>query len=266
MKQKNFIGFPLIIVFVFVISFYLQTTANAENECLSCHKEYSEPAKSMHAIVKTGCDICHKPVEGKNHPVDKKSIQLVQEMPGLCYVCHKESEFKGPVVHAFLAGGKCTTCHNAHRSQYDKLLVSAPPDLCFMCHDSKKFKKKYVHKVIEAVGCTGCHLPHVSSDPALLPKPINELCIACHKEQGSGRHIVTIPGRKVHPLKGAKDPSTIRMIKVPHPTKPGIQIEVPDPDTPGKEITCVSCHDPHSSDYELLKLSQNICQKCHKQF
>jgi predicted CXXCH cytochrome family protein len=266
MKQKKFLLLHSWLFFFFIFSLYLHGIAKAENECLTCHSEYNQPAKSIHSIVKTGCDICHKPVEGKNHPVDKKSIQLVQAMPGLCYTCHKEAGFKGPVVHAFLAGGKCTACHNAHRSENEKLLVSKPPDLCYMCHDSKKFTKKNVHKVLSAIGCTGCHLPHVSKEPALLPKPVFEVCVACHKEQGSGRHIIALPGRKVHPLKGAKDLSTIRMIKVPHPTKPGVEIEVPDPDTPGKEMTCVSCHDPHSSDYPMLKLESNLCQRCHTKY
>ena len=40
--------------------------------------------------------------------------------------------------------------------------------------------------------------------------------------------------------------------------------EIDDPDKPGKEITCMSCHDPHSSDYKKLFPVANICAKCHK--
>jgi predicted CXXCH cytochrome family protein len=75
---------------------------------------------------------------------------------------------------------------------------------------------------------------------------------------------VNVPGKKVHPVKGVKDPSVPWTKKIPDPNKPGYEIEVPDPDKPGKEITCMSCHDPHSSDYKKLFPVANICAKCHK--
>jgi predicted CXXCH cytochrome family protein len=91
------------------------------------------------------------------------------------------------------------------------------------------------------------------------------LCITCHVNKNDGRHIVTIPGKRVHPLTG-KDPSTVKHIKVPDPKRPGEEMEIIDPNNPGKDITCVTCHDPHSSDFAKLFTQKNICEKCHVYF
>jgi len=203
-------------------------------------------------------------VQDKEHPQQKNSIKLTQDMPKLCYGCHNESKFKGKVVHSPVAGGMCTGCHDAHQSNFDKLLKNKSPDLCYTCHNKSNFTRKYVHKAIPAVGCGTCHAAHVSNNPSLLLLPMNELCLSCHGAKAKGRHVVALPGRKRHPIGGVKDLSTLKMIKVSDPKRPGRQIEVPDPNVPGKEMTCASCHDPHSSDFRGLLTTERICIKCHK--
>jgi predicted CXXCH cytochrome family protein len=251
-----------LIILTFVL-FYINIAWAEENPCLKCHVKLKEP-KNIHAPLSMGCEACHKAVEGKNHPEQKGSIILSQPIPTLCFNCHEESKLKGKIIHAPVASGMCLACHEPHSSQFSKLLKSDPKELCFMCHDKAKFTKKYLHTVINVIGCTTCHNAHASNNPALLPNPINEICITCHKTQSSGSHIVALPGKRIHPIKDAKDISTLKFIKVPDPRNPKLEIEVPDASVPGKELSCCSCHDPHSSDYEHLFPVQRICLKCHK--
>ena len=280
-----------------------------ENPCVTCHADLKKPAKSVHAAIALGCSSCHKTVEGKSHPAQKNSIILTQNMPGLCYSCHDESKFKGKSVHQPVSGGMCTGCHDAHQSNFPKLLLkNAPglcynchkeanfkgtsghtaigmctgchnphssnsdkilngdqPGLCYGCHDKAKFSKKYVHAIIPAGGCTSCHIPHVSQYPALLSANIQELCLTCHVKK-DGRHIVSIPGKIIHPISGVTDPSTTTIINIENPDKPKTYQFVPDPKNPGKLMNCVSCHDPHSSDFRKLFPTNRLCGKCHKEY
>ena len=308
-----FLSILLIVLGLFFLlsdPFTPQTYSAQENPCVACHPEFKQKFKSVHAALGMGCATCHKEVAGKNHPAEKDSIVLTQSMPGLCYSCHDESKFKGKSVHQAVSGGMCTGCHDAHQSNYpkillkdipgicynchdqkkfqgksghtnigmctgchnphsselDKLVKTAQPELCYSCHEKDQFKKKYVHSIIPSGGCTACHIPHSSQYPALLPKSIHELCIMCHVNKNDGRHIVSIPGKIVHPIRGVIDPSSTEMITIPDPeVKRGFKI-VPDPKKPGKAMTCVSCHNPHSSDFQKLFPTGKVCKKCHKDY
>jgi predicted CXXCH cytochrome family protein len=159
----------------------------------------------------------------------------------------------------------CTGCHNPHSSNSDKILNGDQPGLCYNCHDKAKFSKKYVHAIIPAGGCTSCHIPHVSQYPALLSANIQELCLTCHVKK-DGRHVVSIPGKFIHPISGVIDLSTTTIINVENPDKPKTYQFIPDPKNPGKLMNCVSCHDPHSSDFRKLFPTNKLCKKCHKDY
>jgi predicted CXXCH cytochrome family protein len=260
----NFIK-VLLYITVIIFTFGLLTSPSysaEENTCITCHGDVKKPAKSIHAALKMGCSTCHKTAEGKSHPDQKGSIVLTQNIPGLCYSCHDASKFKGKSGHTLL--GMCTGCHNPHRSDSNKLLKSDQPGVCYDCHDKAKFGKKYVHKIINVGGCSSCHAPHISDFPHLLSSSEYELCISCHAAKLKLPHVIALPGRKRHPIRGVKDPSTLKMILVPDPKNPKKQVEVPDPNVPGKEMSCASCHDPHSSDFTGLLTQERICTKCHK--
>lgn len=265
-KILNLLALVVVLSVLFIIAgpFTLQIYSAQESPCLACHADFKKPAKSVHAAMGMGCETCHKPVEGKSHPDQKGSIKLTQDVPELCYNCHDRSKFTtGKSGHTVV--GMCTGCHNPHASNSDKLLKAGQPELCYFCHEKTKFAKKYVHSIITAGGCTSCHTPHISNNPALLSSnDINELCKTCHSGK-DGRHIVSLPGKRIHPITG-KDPSTLTMIKVPDPARPGKEMEVPDPKNPGKDITCTTCHDPHSSDFANLFPQKNMCGKCHKYY
>jgi predicted CXXCH cytochrome family protein len=216
-----------------------------ESPCLICHGQFKRPAKAVHAALGMGCETCHQAVEGMKHPQQKGSIKLMQDMPGLCHGCHEESKFKGKVIHSPVAGGMCTGCHNPHQSEFNKILLSDQPDLCYNCHDKADFTKKNVHMAVLG-GCGSCHSPHASQSHALLLQPsINGLCLQCHPNIPQRPHAVARWGGG-HPLRGKNDP--VRK---------------------GKEFSCISCHDPHSSDsVRLFRYKADsgigICKYCHK--
>ena len=232
----------VILLFTFG-TFTFNAFAARKNQCLKCHKHVGMHAKNIRASSKRGCGACHLAVQGKKHPQQKNSIKLKYDIPGLCYDCHRESQFKGHYIHVPVAEGKCTVCHNIHKSRVKSLLASETPELCYQCHDKAKFTKKYIHKV--ALNSCGrrCHNPHASENPYLLALSINDNCAGCHKAQETGRHIVSIRGGGIHPIRG-----------VPYPKKPT------------KEMGCTSCHSPHSSNFVKLFLSKKKCKRCHRNY
>jgi predicted CXXCH cytochrome family protein len=191
--------------------------------------------------VNLGCEECHLLVEEKVHQKNGGSIRLWKDMPALCFKCHKESAFTGQDIHPPVAKGMCDTCHDPHHSDHRELLKDEPRELCFKCHAKEKYTRKYVHKV--ALGGCGarCHNPHSSDYPRLLSMQVGETCIGCHRMQQSGTHIVALPGGRTHPISGVADPKNRK-----------------------KEMNCVSCHNPHSSNYEKLFTTKRKCVRCHK--
>ena len=184
----------------------IKLTQDMPGLCYSCHDASKFKGKSVHQPVSSGmCTACHDP-----HQSNFPKI-LVKDVPGLCYNCHDESKFKGASGHT--AVGMCTGCHNPHSSNSDKILKMDQPELCYTCHDKSKFTKKYVHAIIAAGGCTSCHTPHISKNPFLLLNDnVQALCITCHVDKNDGRHIVSLPGGRAHPISGVTDPATIKWI------------------------------------------------------
>lgn len=267
-----------------------ETFSAEENPCLKCHTKFREPAKSVHAALALGCQTCHTTAEGKKHPEQKDSIILIQPLPSLCYECHEASQFKGSSVHAPVKNGMCTACHDPHQSNYLNLLLKQSPvlcytchekvkfegkyghtpvgmctfchnphasnygnilkmdvpDVCLACHDKAQFKKKHVHPIVMIPnGCMLCHNPHANNKQDVLLHPVFDLCTSCHSAKADGRHILGEMnlgfGEVIHPVQG-----------------------VPDPAKPSRKLSCISCHEPHSSDFPNLFIQENLCERCHK--
>jgi predicted CXXCH cytochrome family protein len=253
---------------IFLLSLSLIFIVHADNalsqtigDCTLCHK-YLTNKKYVHTIMQSGCTACH------TEPHDKKAKfakGLLASPTEVCYACHDRTNFTGTIVHGPIKSGMCTGCHDPHSSDTVNLLKQAQPEFCFDCHNRKIVSGTLIHAPVAAGQCNSCHVAHASEHKALLSKPINQLCVVCHRPQASGKHVIALPGGKYHPLKGVKDPNFPgRTIKVPDPENPGKMKTVPDPSNPGKEMSCASCHDPHSSNYTKLFTTQRVCQKCHK--
>jgi predicted CXXCH cytochrome family protein len=106
---------------------------------------------------------------------------------------------------------------------------------CLECHEDKT-KGKSVHSAM-ATGCLSCHEVRVNKDitrVTLLSAVPYKLCLTCHADKDSTK----IPG---------------------HVHEPAVR-------------NCLSCHDPHASDFknQLLKATsgekkENLCLGCHNQ-
>jgi len=230
-------------------------SADQPDLCYGCHDKGIFSKKNVHAALAMGCASCHNP-----HSTDTQKL-LVADMPGLCYNCHDKTKFENKTIHPPVAGGMCTSCHNPHSSDSQKLLLGEAPDLCYTCHDKKIFSKKNVHSPVAGGMCLSCHGPHATAEMALLPKRPAAVCVECHPDVLKRPHAL---GGTSHPLgavgavekkdgKGTEKKERILM----------------DPARPGKEFSCGSCHNPHSSDSKglmryTIRNTFELCVNCHK--
>jgi predicted CXXCH cytochrome family protein len=213
--------------------------------------------RSFHMKDHSRCAVCHHILEPRE--ADKKPINIetfaaeisenktVAPPESTCYSCHR-----GMTSYLFVHGPasvwSCLSCHDPQAEP--KYILKYPnPELCYKCHIEKKQKrsiKKNFHAPFATSRCVICHNPHASENPFRLVKPTWLLCISCHTDKGSGRHIIAgyVYGNR-HPTHGVLDP--LRK---------------------GRELTCASCHNPHSSDSsKFIRLNAGrgfrLCGECH---
>jgi predicted CXXCH cytochrome family protein len=214
----------------------------AEMSCLDCHPDKNKNV-SVHPAVAMGCDSCHS----GTHMGEKPAPKLTAAPPDLCFNCHDRDSFSKKVQHPPVAAGMCLDCHDPHASGFPKLLKQNVPDLCFTCHDQAQFTKKVQHPPAAGGMCLTCHTPHAGEIEKLLTTALPDLCLTCHEQQASGKHIMKDFGlNDTHPVKDRLDPSR-----------------------PGRTLSCVSCHNPHSSERANLfqgpaAAGRRICGLCHR--
>jgi predicted CXXCH cytochrome family protein len=228
-----------------------------EIDCSKCHASLTVRLKVVHPAIQMGCPACHSGIDDALKVPHKKTTTapkgLSAEQPDLCYGCHDKAKFTLKVVHGAIGMG-CTSCHNPHASNNEKLFPATVPELCFMCHDKAGFTHKNVHPPVESGMCLSCHNPHSSDQQGLLLKPTHEVCLECHDHVTKTPHAISGFSKTGHPLgipKKGKD------------RKP-----VMDPKREGKLFTCAGCHNPHSSDSPRLyrypaKSPMELCAHCH---
>jgi predicted CXXCH cytochrome family protein len=95
--------------------------------------------------------------------------------------------------------------------------------------------------------CTSCHNPHASEHKRMLLDETNTLCMTCHTDSAFKNRRHAVIG---HPLQ-AKDI-----------TRGGAKEKY-------KDFSCVSCHNPHSSDSMKLwrfgaTVAFDLCEHCHE--
>ncbi len=241
----------------------------AEQDCLNCHGPHATAQKSLlimreeelckkcHAdtLVQTGSSMIHEPFSSGtcgscHHPHGSQSQGiLIKGERELCMDCHsgiaEEVEKNHP--HSALEQG-CVSCHEAHMGQLTSLLKEEGENLCNRCHESRSKKiSRYVHYPYKEGNCSTCHLPHAGKGKANLKMEGDDICLFCHPSQHND---------------------------FPHPmgALPSNELDI-KPDNPlgyerGEEITCATCHVPHSGDIVfLLRVSVTegqLCYECHQ--
>lgn len=188
-------------------------------------------AYRLHPALDEGCDGCHT-VEG---------VKLAaKEQKAACYACHTdfgaEEEGKKKYLHAPVAAGECTGCHDPHFSARAKLQKLEKG--CLECHDA--FPTDGVtHRPVAEGDCKACHGPHVGVAPKQLVRPGNALCLGCHETSHSQHRSATVKGKVT---------------------------QVPD-DFPrdNAALACLGCHLPHQSrERRLFRMNQGaLCRTCH---
>ncbi len=238
--------------------------------CYNCH-EAKNKKKVVHAPIMGGdCTSCHNPHQSPNKAMMKEA------MPKICFQCHPDSMIKHQVMHPPVAGGDCSGCHDNHQSDFSHRLVQDGNALCFMCHPDKEEglkSKKDVHPPVKQ-SCVLCHNPHGSGNKEMLISAVPSVCSNCHPNEAALTQRALV---KHGPM---TDPKFCMNCHDPHFTDfpkllPKKQLDLcltchdkelateqgsilnmkayletsKNGHGPVKNGDCVSCHNPHGSDY-----------------
>jgi predicted CXXCH cytochrome family protein len=233
---------------------YQLLRAEPDKLCRSCHDETSIVAEHKGFPVRVkGCLSCHNPHGSNNRAIVRNvihqpfkdgckichtgtTVQVTQEK---CLDCHEEVRGQFYTTHSHLTesgGNSCLNCHSPHAGDTKTLLKQKQHSVCRQCHDDtmkRHADSPYAHNA-NAKKCNTCHEVHGSNQLAMVKGDSNKACLACHPNQGQFSHPVG---------KNVLDPRNNQM------------------------TTCISCHDPHGSEYKgHLKLSgqQELCTQCHR--
>ncbi|HYN74478.1 MAG TPA: cytochrome c3 family protein [Candidatus Methanoperedens sp.] len=189
-------------------------------------------AYRLHPALDDGCDGCHTLEEGKLKAKDQKEA---------CYACHtdfsKAEGGKKVFLHAPVAAGECTACHDPHFATRPKLQKLEKG--CFECHDPFP-SNETVHRPVGNGECVACHSPHAGPAPKQLVRPGNALCLGCHESPHARHRSPEVRG-------------TMTKVPVSFPLDNG-------------SLACAGCHTPHqSATRRLLKASEaGLCTICHR--
>lgn len=229
-------------------------------DCVECHTTLVA-ARYVHGpSANDGCLTCHEIVAKEQAPV---TVTLRAEGIEGCVTCHDDikSRLDEKHVHAPVAAGECTTCHDPHSAPYRYQLKAEGNAACVLCHEDIRddLKRSVVHEPTD--DCGTCHDPHGTAFPGHTRRPLNELCMDCHvagsesreappRQQAAALLHLDAEGRRGHPVMG-------HIVTGPR-----------DPKSPDRPFTCVSCHNPHGAKggalfrFDAMSVS-DLCVKCH---
>lgn len=153
--------------------------------CMSCHNEHHTKMMqqmSLSLTDRTPAEVAE--IINTRLPEHLLATQTVEET---CFKCHatRRKDFFQRSTHLFrteLRNMKvgCTSCHNPHGGEDEKMLVSVTVnDVCYTCHAEKRGPFLWDHPPVRE-NCLNCHSPHGSSNPKLLNARVNLLCQQCH--------------------------------------------------------------------------------------
>lgn len=118
----------------------------------------------VHEPVKD-CTQCHAT---RRRASFSRDVQLVAEVPQLCFTCHEEYAALPGWVHGPVAAGDCMFCHEPHKTRYPALVIGPTPDLCYQCHDPEALGLVENHAQPSYAQCLECHEAHAAASRYLL--------------------------------------------------------------------------------------------------
>lgn len=214
-----------------------------EEKCESCH---AAEHKKFTAEQRKPCLICHD----LNSDKIKKAHFSADLSAVTCFGCHythasdKKGLFK-EAVHEPFVSRTCDTCHSLNSE--GKIEVKGQvKKICFGCHSNLVAKDDTIkHSGYEMLDCVDCHNPHTASLKWLLRKTVTEICFDCHDKSEAAKHPYdVVPTQKINLDKSDKMWLTY-----------------------SRQISCVSCHNPHSAKIPFLLREPledgKLCYLCH---
>jgi predicted CXXCH cytochrome family protein len=213
------------------------------NAPLPAPKEFA-PAVLHQVELEKLCQGCHnmRPTEAQ--------VTNALEKDNPCYVCHKRMANQ-KYIHGPTGTFSCGYCHSLKGTpRYNTPLRDIA--ICYKCHADKKKVFENIsfvqHGPVAGGMCEVCHDSHGSENPAQLKLPINQMCLSCHEQVGKDLHVTRTASGETHPLSDKPDPSQRGK---------------------GREMSCISCHNPHGGKYRYYFQNDaedrmQLCQMCHQ--
>jgi len=249
--------------------------------CTTCHAPVRSHRVMHGPAAVSACTTCHAPVESGG----RRRIGLARgarsgDTRQLCISCHEDvgTRLKSAHLHAPVAAGDCTACHDPHGSEFRYQLPVEGNQACLTCHEDVAAAMTQAVKHSPALArCTLCHDAHASGQPSQLRADANVVCLACHVEVGArqraagpadvfGKSAATTHGHLADTAPRIRlDAAMLRG----HPTLGHPVAAGKDPLRPGRTFTCASCHNPHGASARgLLRFGatgvSSLCIRCHQ--
>lgn len=255
-------------------------------DCISCHNPHSSKSpKLMQAYLhapfeggKSSCETCHQP------PKDGKVLLTQSDSKALCASCHDEVAKKietAKVPHPG-AQGDCVSCHSPHAGNNPRFLKPNPVQACLTCHSEQAemlTSGKALHDPAFNQRCSICHEPHGGTRQSLLRDDIDKVCLSCHAPDAralrdqDGKSETIFSKAVTLPVGYVAGTHRIELVngRIGHPVPAHPVTGVADPRDKTKQITCVSCHNPHAGQTKKMLVSSDgsfkaMCQQCHEEF
>ena len=259
-----------------------------KNSCQACHLE-AQPTAGQAALKTTPaqavCSDCH----------GKKGFSVCRHRSDITPDIERLADFD-EAMRAGLDDDKlvCTTCHEMaphcavdvkQRYRNSSFLrvgpFGKPGEECFACHSKSGYKQRSPHMhlskgKIKEGHCAFCHesVPQQDASGHWKPVqyatdgPLSQLCSGCH---GIGPHPSSSMSGKTGWIHMVVPPLNYAKRMQQSVTDRGGSLPV-DPNS--FEITCTTCHNPHSRKLEAYPLSgektksklryEDICGVCHE--
>ncbi len=203
------------------------------------------------------------------HPyIEQKDIKTET-----CLGCHPEMN-QGKFVHSAVASG-CDGCHHAASDKDAQkttiTLTATGAALCALCHEATK--DPVVHGPVKAGQCLSCHDPHTSEFKAQTRADNNVLCLACHalrRISGDTVSVFKTVSMSIRDFEAMPKIELDPMQRFGHPSVTHPVAGIRDPLNPKEKMSCLSCHQHHSSTQPKLLIAstkgRNLCDACHKAY
>jgi predicted CXXCH cytochrome family protein len=253
-----------------------------DEACVTCHKPIVA-RKVLHGPVAAGsCLSCHEVKEsGGTVRITLAGGVTADNETALCLTCHDDmaARLKQKAVHAPVAGGACSSCHDPHGSDFRFMLPAEGTASCLTCHSDiqEAMGAAFTHEPAKQA-CTVCHDPHAGPFAGQTRVELNLLCLSCHSDTPIA---APDPGELPPPetaawpklaagmAKAGRRLPPLRNAKYGHPTVKHPVAGPTDLIEATRPLTCASCHNPHGGASRQLfrygaSSGMELCLKCHK--